>query len=196
MHAQSNRLKRNVLVSLGLALSPEIPVPVSPGEMTSFAFDLVGDLRLPYGGQQLRIRASHGRLAYSCDRVPVLCRPDVADNYFVLAPRVEFTTETKQNTLDATVWRSLFPSDVREQPSILVPLLGRILWRRLVSEGKIRRDVPVTAIDVETGEYRVFENMVDGLKWAKSVGKPTVYFNEYEPGFWRIGLREAHEHES
>jgi hypothetical protein len=193
MCSRPEQLRRKVLVS-SLALSPEIPVSVSPGEATSFAFDVVGELRLPYGRRRLQVRASDGCPVYSCVAVPMLYRRDAADDHFVLAP-VEFSTETKQNTLDAAVWHRLFPSDVREEPSILVPLLGRILWRRLVTEGKLREDAPIIAIDVETQEYRVFEDMVAGLRWAQSLEKPTVYFREFEPGSWRVGLRETEGHE-
>jgi hypothetical protein len=186
-------LTREVLVSLGR--SPEIVVPVYLGETTSFVFDLAEHFGLLAAGRRLWVYARQNRSVCTLtDALAWFRRRHAADNHFVQA-RVEFNTETKQNILGATVWRDLFPSDFQEQRSLFVPLLGRVLWRRFVSEGKISKDATISAIDVETEEYRVFDNMLEGLSWAESLGKPTVYFNRYEPGFWRVDLGMTHGHE-
>ena len=192
MASELSRLKRDVLVSLGLG--PEILIPVRPSETTSFAFDLADDLWLPPRGQRLLVRTSNDQLVYCCAPVPVWCRrPDIADNHYVPA-HAEFNTETRRNTLGATVWKTLFPSDYQEQRELFVPFLGRIIWKRLVNDRKIPGDAPIVAIDVETGDYRLFDDMVKGLEWAESLGRPTIYFNRYEPGFWRANLRKAYRH--
>lgn len=182
-------LVRNVLISS--AGGPEIRVPVRLGESTLFRFDVVGDLQVSSCGQELAVRAHGGRLVSSSASATVLLRrPDAKENHG-LPIRAKFTTDTTQDTLIATLWQKLFPFDFQEQSQLLVPLLGRILWRRLVSEGKIPKDARIAAINVETQECRMFDDMVDGLKWAASFGKPTVYFREYVPEFWRTGLRET-----
>lgn len=82
---------------------------------------------------------------------------------------------------------------VQDQNEILVPELGRKIWKLLVEEGEVSEQSPVTGINVLTGGHRSFGNMSEALDWAEQQNTAMVYFNCFEPGFWRIANGMSNE---
>ncbi|MEK7676222.1 MAG: hypothetical protein AAB676_10370 [Verrucomicrobiota bacterium] len=159
----------------------EILVPVSPGERTLFAFEVAE--RLPIRRCWLHSGPPHRPCCRL--RAPVwIQQPQTTSVPLVLS--VEFSTEAADNTLCAREWRRLYGSDYEARPDIFVPLLGRMRWRSLLADGILSGGEKIVGIDVDTGDHRIFSEMLEALDWADSLRKPTIYFYRYEPGFERV----------
>src|SRR5208282_5218007 len=111
----------------------------------------------------------------------------------LLLVRAELTAAAEQNTLPPAVWAELYPSDYETNQDDFIRLRGQIRWKKLVADRVLTGKERIVGIDVDTGEHRVFEQMLAGLRWAESCQKPTIYFHQCEPDFWYVmeGTRNA-----
>jgi phosphomannomutase len=174
-------LLRNVVASV--PSGPEVVVPVRLGERTQFVFYLAAQLSISPQGHRWVLRRGQGSGASYGMQTRVWLRGEESSGVQSSRP-VAFATETQENTIRADDWKNLFPSDYDSKPDVFVPFLGRILWKKMVDKGELSGKERVVTIDVDTGEHKVFDEMSDALRWAKSRPKPTTYFH-YEPRFWR-----------
>jgi hypothetical protein len=164
----------------------EIEVPAVPGEHSIFGFKTAESLEISPAGQRWDLTSHHRPIIRSLPIPALVSRSEFCSLNPCVSERVRFTSESGRNVLRAAVWCKLFPEDLEIMADTLVPLLGRAMWRRLIAEGDISPKTRVVAIDVATGEHRVFDDMRPALQWADGTGKNTIYLNEYAPEAWRL----------
>jgi len=146
------------------------------GNESMFQIKTAGLLGIPPSRRVMRPhRTPSGEVCWDFD-TGALIKPSRNGAVPYLAATLRFAAEARVNTLGPTAWFQLFPGDIRAA--------GEALWRQLVGEGRVPEKAPVTAIDVETGKYAVFDDLYPALHWAESFPRPTVYLCRFEPHVW------------
>lgn len=136
-----------------------------PGDRSRFQPEIAGNFEFARREERARRLSDH-----------VYIRPAHRTDIPYCREEIELAPDAVENILARPLWFRFYPDKV--------PVVGRILWQKLVDEGRVSADTKVFAVDVETEEFRAFNDMSTALDWTNKFPRPTIYFRTFHRRSW------------